>query len=93
MTIYSVHHNPNDYQSLWVIDRELIKRRELVFETVIPNAVRNGRVELRLVPQPRLEAVPLDIRFRASGWKIDGAASWQGPWDRVLTFTWDARRG
>jgi len=78
--------------SQYVVGMGAGERREVVFETVIPNAVRNGRVELRLVPQPRLEAVPLDIRFRADGWKIGGAASWQGPWDRVLTFTWDARR-
>jgi hypothetical protein len=68
------------------------EHREVVFETVIPNAVRNGRVELRLVPQPRLDAVPLDVHFTAVGWKISGTASWQGPWDRVLTLGWDVRR-
>jgi hypothetical protein len=68
------------------------ERREVVFDTVIPNAVRNGRVELRLVPQPRLDAVPLDVHFTAVGWKVSGTGSWQGPWDRVLTLGWDVRR-
>lgn len=67
------------------------ERREVVFQTVIPDAVRDGRVELRLVPQPRLEAMPLEVRFNADGWKTGGAASWQGRWDRVLSFAWDAR--
>jgi len=68
------------------------ERREVVFRTVIPNAVRKGRVELRLVPQPRLEAVSLDIRFKADGWRTTGPGSWQGPWDRVLNFAWGAER-
>ena len=78
--------------SHYVTGVEAGAREEVIFETVIPDAVRDGRVELRLVPQPRLEAVPLDIRFTADGWKTEGAATWQGPWDRTMTFTWDARR-
>jgi hypothetical protein len=68
------------------------EQRAVVFETVIPNAVRNGRVDLRLVPQPRLEAVALEVRFKAAGWKISGPASWQGAWDRVLTLSWGVKR-
>ncbi len=68
------------------------ERREVVFQTVIPDAVRNGKVELRLVPQPRLDAVPLDIRFKGDGWRTDGPGSWQGAWDRVLTFTWRVQK-
>jgi len=79
--------------SQYVADVAAGERREVVFRTVIPNAVREGRVEIRLVPQPRLEAVPLEISFKATGWKTSGApASWLGPWDRVLIFAWEARR-
>jgi hypothetical protein len=67
------------------------ERREVAFDTVIPNAVRDGRVELRLVPQPRLDDVALDVRFRADGWRTQGAGSWQGAWDRVMTFSWEVR--
>ena len=69
------------------------ERRDVTFETVIPDAVRDGRLEVRLVPQARLEPVPLEIRLEAPGWHVDGAGSWQGPWDRVRTFNWDVRRG
>jgi len=67
-------------------------RREITFETVIPQAVRDGRLELRLVPQARLEPVPLEVRLNAPGWKVDGPLVWQGPWDRVRTVGWDLRR-
>lgn len=69
------------------------ERRDVTFETVIPDAVRDGRVEIRLVPQARLKPVPLEIRLEAPGWQVGGADSWQGPWDRVRTFRWDVRRG
>ena len=67
-------------------------RREITFETVIPQAVRDGRLELRLVPQARMEPVPLEVRLTAPGWKVDGPLVWQGPWDRVQTVGWDLRR-
>lgn len=67
-------------------------QQQVVFQTVIPDAVRDGRVQIRLVPQPRLEAVPLEVRFEAEGWKTGGPRSWQGAWDRALTLTWEARR-
>ncbi len=69
------------------------EQREVTFETVVPDAVRDGRVEIRLVPQARLEPVPLEIRLEAPGWHVEGAQSWQGPWDRVRTLRWDVRRG
>ena len=56
--------------------------------TVIPDAVRNGRFDLRLVPQPRLEPVPLQVDLTADGWEITGPQSWQGPWDRVVQLSW-----
>jgi len=59
------------------------------FETRIPNAVRDGKLTLRLVPQPRLTPVDLDVRIvEDGGWKVRDATSWRGPWDRTLTFHW-----
>ena len=69
------------------------ERKELTFETIVPDAVRDGRLRLRLVPQPRLTPVALDVRLDAPGWSVGGAASWQGPLDVVRTFEWDVRRG
>ena len=61
------------------------------FETIIPRAVRDGRLQLRLVPQPRLEPVRLDVKLDAPAWQVTGPAPWAGPWDRVRTFTWELR--
>lgn len=75
-----------------IVDVTAAGKREVVFTTVMPDAVRDGRAELRLVPQPRLEPVALEVRFTAEGWKVSGPAVWQGAWDRVLTLGWDVRR-
>lgn len=65
------------------------QRLETTFETVVPRAVRDGRLMLRFVPQPRLHPVDLDVRLvEASGWRVLEAASWSGPWDRVRTVSW-----
>lgn len=62
---------------------------EGTFQTRIPEAVRDGQLRLRLVPQARLTPMDLDVRIvQADGWKVRDATSWQGPWDRTLTFTW-----
>lgn len=64
-----------------------------VFETVIPNAVRNGTLNLRLVPQSRLKSMDLDVRIvDAPGWRVGGPTSWQGAWDRTKTFSWRVER-
>ena len=68
------------------------QRREVRFDTVIPNAVREGRLELRLVPQARLAPVDLEIRLEAPGWDVDGAESWKGRWDQVRVFSWRVSR-
>jgi hypothetical protein len=62
---------------------------EGTFETRIPKAVRGGELRLRLVPQPRLTPIDLDVRIvQADGWNVRDATSWQGAWDRTLIFTW-----
>ena len=75
-----------------VVDIAAGDRRELSFETVVPRAVRDGRLEFRLVPQARLEPMPLEVRLTAPGWKVDGPLTWSGRWDRVHTPSWDVRR-
>jgi Protein of unknown function (DUF4012) len=66
--------------------------RELTFTTGLPDAVRDGAFDLRLVPQPRLLPVDLQVRITARGWDIEGPPSWAGPWDQVLTFRWGLSR-
>lgn len=60
--------------------------------TTIPHAVQDGRLELRLVPQPRLQPAHLEVNLRVDGWQVDGPRSWSGPWDRVVRTAWDVRR-
>jgi len=69
------------------------QRRELTYETVIPHAVRDGHLTLRLVPQPRSEPVDLQVRVRGSGWHLGGGpTTWEGPWARTFSLTWSASR-
>jgi hypothetical protein len=68
------------------------QRREVSFETVVPHAVRHGRLELRLVPQARLEPMNLQVGLRAPGWHVDGPKSWTGPWNQVRVFSWKLSR-
>lgn len=62
--------------------------QEVTFETVIPRAVRDGSLTLRLVPQPRLEPVPIEVRLEAPGWEVGGPSLFKAGWDRVLTVSW-----
>ncbi len=64
------------------------ERREVTFETVLPGAVRDGELKLRLVPQPRLEPMPLSVTLRADGPVKGSPVAWQGSWDRVQSLAW-----
>ncbi len=69
------------------------ERREVTFETVVPRAVRDGRLQLRFVPQARLDPVPLTVRLTAEGRSVGGAPkTWQGSWDRIHNLSWDIGR-
>jgi hypothetical protein len=66
--------------------------RQVVFDTVIHQAVRNGKLELRYVPQPRLTPPALSVTVQGAGWTISRPATWAGVWDRTMTLTWDLHR-
>lgn len=66
--------------------------RQVVFDTVIPKAVRNGKLDLRYVPQPRLAPAGLSVIIDAPGWKIGGKATWAGSWDHTFTLSWDLHK-
>jgi hypothetical protein len=61
------------------------ERREVTFETVLSAAVVDGELRLRLVPQPRLEPMPLTVTLRSGG---GASTQWQGSWDRVHNLRW-----
>jgi hypothetical protein len=64
------------------------EQQTVEFQTAVPNAVRNGRLELRLVPQPRLRPASLDVHLEAPGWQIGGDATVRRRWGRTLTVSW-----
>lgn len=63
----------------------------VTFETVIDDAVRNGRLDLRLVPQPRLHPMRLKVRVSAPGRTIQGEAEQTPEWVRPVTVSWRFR--
>lgn len=66
---------------------------EVVFPPVrIQRAVRDGRLDLRLVPQPRLEPMDLDVAVSAGKWRIQGALERSAAWDRTRSFSWKVTR-
>jgi hypothetical protein len=62
--------------------------RQVVFITVIQHAVRDGKLELRYVPQPRLTPPALSVTIQAPGWTVGGKATFAGPWDRTINLSW-----
>jgi hypothetical protein len=66
--------------------------RQTVFITVIPNAVRDGKLQLRYVPQARLTPPALSVTIQAPGWKIGGKPTFAGSWNRTINLTWDMHR-
>jgi hypothetical protein len=67
------------------------ERGEVVFDTLIRDAVRDGSLRLRLVPQPRLVPVDLTVNLDPSGRRVEGPLSWHGAWDRTRTMMWRVR--
>jgi hypothetical protein len=65
---------------------------DLVFESVVPNAVQEGRLELRLVPQPRLVPMPLVVELEAPDWRVQGRSRISQKWTRTLTASFEVDR-
>ena len=64
------------------------EKKQAQFLTVVPGAVRNGKFELRYVPQPRLEDVPVKVDLETRGWKLHGASARSIVLDRTRTISW-----
>lgn len=66
---------------------------QVEFVAVIPNAVRDGRLELRLVPQARLTPPTVRIALHAPGWRVTGGPPSRLSWARTVTATWTVGHG
>ena len=62
--------------------------KDLSFTTVIPNAVRNGVLRLRFVPQPRHEPAEISISVAGIGRRVANAPAVAKHWDRTLDLQW-----
>jgi len=68
------------------------RQQAATITTVIPNAVHNGTVDLRYVPQPRLDAPEVMATLTAPGWHIHGLVTQSVSWDRVRHISWGVTR-
>ena len=67
--------------------------QQIEYDTVIPEAVQHGQLNLRYVPQPRLVPPALSVTVSAPGWRIGGLSpTWAGSWTRTMTLTWNLKR-
>ncbi len=62
------------------------------FETTIPNAVRNGNLRLRFVPQARARPMSLHVKVTALGWKVKAGGTASVQWDKTLNLAWQLSR-
>jgi hypothetical protein len=66
--------------------------KEVTFDTVIDHAVRDGKLDLRYVPQPRLKPAALSVTLVAPGWTVAGKSTWAGSWNKTMTLSWSLHR-
>jgi hypothetical protein len=60
------------------------------FTTVVPRAVRDRKLRLRLVPQPRVRPMRLHVHVTAVGWNVQHPSASLN-WARTLDFAWNVR--
>lgn len=60
--------------------------------TVIHGAVRDGKLDLRLVPQPRVTPMDVTVSLSAPGWNVLGAPTRHVTWARIQHITWSVTR-
>lgn len=73
-----------------VLKVDAASREVAEFTTVIPHAIRNGRLVLRFVPQPRLEPMPLIVKVTTPGWRLtdQAGAEFRARWDSTVNVAW-----
>jgi hypothetical protein len=60
--------------------------------TVIHHAVQGGRLQLRYVPQARLDPVDLTVSLDAPGWSVSGPRNQRLQWSRTVDLAWSITR-
>ena len=67
------------------------KSQKVSFTTVVPRAVRDGKLQLRFVPQARVRPMQLRVSITAVGWKVEHPAT-SLAWDHTADLAWKVRR-
>jgi len=62
------------------------------FTTEIPHAVQHGHLQLRLIPQARLQPDRLKIDISAPGWTVGGPTHIATGWSGTLHLNWSLTR-
>jgi hypothetical protein len=65
------------------------QRVSVMFQTIIPNAVRNGKLTLSYVPQPRLTPETVSASVQLDGWSLQGPAHLHATLAKTTQLTWD----
>ncbi|HVX19845.1 MAG TPA: DUF4012 domain-containing protein [Acidimicrobiales bacterium] len=69
------------------------QRQTVLFKTTIPHAVRNGRLDLHLVPQPTLSPASLTVNIAAGpDWTLGGPRRVTRAVNKAFTLSWTATR-
>jgi hypothetical protein len=61
----------------------------VTFKTVIPNAVRNGKLTFSYVPQPRLAPETVSATVQTTGWHLRSSQTVHATLTKTSTLTWD----
>lgn len=67
-------------------------RQTVTFSTVVPNAVQDGTLRLRFVPQARVRPMELSVTVNALGWKLKSRGTQTAQWDRTLDMSWKLKQ-
>lgn len=68
------------------------EKRSVSFTTVLLNAVENGKLRLRFVPQPRVRPATLRVRVGGLGWDVAPSGAQSLPWERTIELKWSLDR-
>ena len=64
----------------------------VTFKTVIPNAVRDGKLTLSYVPQPRLTPETVSATVQATGWRLGSQQTLHATLTKTSALTWELAR-
>ena len=68
------------------------QEQEVIFKTIIPNAVENNRLSLHLVPQPSLSPDPVTVQVAGGpNWAVKGPTTVSSTLNKPLDLAWSLR--